>query len=375
MKVSVLQENLQKGVSLVERFVASKTELPVLSNVLLEAKEGHFTMRATNLNTGIRFRVGGKVVEEGAVTVPAKVLGEFVGALLPGKVDLDASQDELKVLSGTFSATFQGIGAGEFPEFPKKGSQKAGEVDMALLERVVEKVSFAASSDDSRPVLTGVLWDLKTKKRLVATDGYRLSLLNLEEGGVTLSGIEETLLLPAQALREAVRVFDEVEGKNVEVYLSQEQKQVFFEMGDVEIVLRLLEGEFPDYNSIIPKQSELEVVLQKDELLRAVKLAAIFARESANIVRWTFSKQGLVVSANSAQLGKSSTTVSIEGVVGSEKQIAFNSRYLLDFLSKVGEESIQFGMSDALQPGVFTEFLEGKKKGLVHVIMPVRVQD
>jgi len=373
MKLTILQENLQKAISSAERFVANKSQLPVLGNLLLEAKKSQFRITATNLETGFRVRVGAKVEREGAVTVPAKILGEFITTLSPGKVELESNKNSLKVSSGRFGATLQGIDAGEFPGFPKKAKSDSGQIETRILNELVEKVAFSASSDESRPVLTGVLWDLETTSKLVATDGYRLSVLKLDKKDASgFIKTKKSFLLPSSALKEAAKVFVDSGEETVAVGWSEEQKQVFFSAGETTLVTRLLEGNFPKYQAIIPREFSTEVIIGSSDLLQAVKVAAIFARESANIVKFSVSKEGIRVSANSPQVGENSTMVPTEGLKIEAGEIAFNSRYLLDFLLRVEGEKIKFSMNDGLRPGVFSG--TENNDNFLHVIMPVRVQ-
>lgn len=370
MKFSVLQENLARAVSVVGRFVSGKVQVPVLANFLIRGEEGEMVLAATNMDTGIEFLVGAKVEKGGGFTVPAKVFGELVDSLPQGKVKVELEKDYLGVKSGSFESKFQGVVAEEFPKFPKQQKVKQEKVEVLEVAEVLGRVGYAASNDETRPALTGIFFDLKGKKSLLAaTDGYRLSVDGLKgysgEGG-------EGFLVSARVLNEGVRVFKELGLEEMSVGLSVEQKQLFLTGERIKIVTRLLEGEFPAYRKIVPQKSEVVVEIDKEELLQAIRATAIFARESANIIRWTLNKKGLVVEANSPQVGENKVEVGVEFKKEGEGKIAFNSRYLIDFLSNVSGEKIEFGMNEALQPGLFRE--KGRKDFL-HVIMPVRVQE
>ncbi len=372
MKISILQENLKKALSLTERFVSTKSQLPVLSNILLKADDNGFYLIATNLETGVKFRIGAKIEKKGAITVPVKVFSEFINTLPSGTVMLENVEEVLKVSLGSFKASFQTINASEYPEFPKSEEGKEKKISLKDLKTIAEKVGFAASSDDSRPVLTGILWDMgKSKSKLIATDGYRLSLLSLPLKSV--KGEENKLLIPSFVSNEVVRVFGEIAEENVSMLWSKEQKQVFFASEDLEVVTRVLEGEFPNYQAVIPSDELIRINIRTDQLIQATKMAAIFARESANIIKWKVGKKNLEISANSPQLGENISIVEYEGEIDEEKEIAFNSRYLLDLFSHIDTEEVVFSMTEPLRPGVFYE--KGKEKEFLHVVMPVRVQE
>jgi len=372
--VILLPENFKKAISYGERFVATKPQIPVLGNLLFQAKEGQFFVAATNLETGIKFRIGAKIEGEGAVTVPARVISELVASLPTEKVFLSVEGEELSIKCGRFTATIQGLTGAEFPVFPKKDKGLTLEVPTTFFQEVVERVGFAASSDESRPVLTGILFNWQRRVRAVATDGYRLSLMEADLGeGVVKKEVEVKTLLPARSLSEVERVLSDLGEQTIRLTWSLEQRQMFWTTGDLEVVVRALEGDFPDYQGIIPGEGETIVEIDRNELLQAVKLAAVFARDSANIVKWRFTKEGLEISARSSQVGTNITTVGVDYHKGNSGTIAFNSRYLLECLSRFREERVRFEMTEALRPGVFTGVKS--KQEFKHIIMPVRVQE
>lgn len=372
MQIQILQENLHKALGMTDKFVSSKPQLPVLANLLLKATNDGFFITATNLETGMKMRVGAKIIEEGSITVPSKIFSEVVGALPSETVDLYIENEQLHLKCGKHTSSFQVISATEFPDFPVKIEDDVKTIKTSVLKKIVDKVGFSASSDDSRPVLTGMLWDVGKKDvRVVSTDGYRLSMLELPLNSV--GEIDKTLLLPAFVLREVVKVFAEIGREDVMFSWSEKEKQVFFYTEDAEIVTRVLDGEFPSYKAVIPDDQSIRVVLSKQDLIAAVKMTAIFARESANIIRWKFESGNLQLSANSPQVGGNTALVSYEGTGVEEKEIAFNSRYLLDLCSHIEGERVVFSMTESLRPGVFYE--EGEKSEFLHVIMPVRVQN
>ncbi|PJE67446.1 DNA polymerase III subunit beta [Candidatus Shapirobacteria bacterium CG10_big_fil_rev_8_21_14_0_10_40_9] len=371
MKISVLQENLSRGLTTVSRLVASKAALPILGNVLLKTDKGRLKLSATNLETGISLFLGAKIEKEGEITVPARILVELVSSLLPEKVDLEATETTLHLSSGSFKADISGISASEFPKIPSFQGEPAFLFDKEELIKILSQVSFAAAQDESRPVLTGVLLRGKIGKTLlVATDGYRLSVKNL---AMRKQKEEKDLLIPAKTLIEVCRIAQEAqdEEKEIKMALNSEKNQVLFSFSQkIELSSRLLEGEFPDFEKIIPPSFSTKAEFDKEEFLRAVKIASIFAREQANIVKIKIEGGKMIISAESPQVGANQGEIEAK-TEGEKLEIAFNFRFLLDFLnSPIGEEII-FEANGPLSPGVF------KVKGddsFLHLIMPVRIQ-
>lgn len=362
MKISVLQENLSKAVGAAARSVASRPQLPVLANLLLEAQQGKLLVTATDLVTSVGLTVGGKVQEEGALTVPAKDFAALVSALPAQRVELVGDKGVLKLTAAGVKARFIGIPAAEFPERPVAGENRLV-LKLDQFAEAMKRVLFAVSADEGRPILTGVkILSSAHTLQLVATDGYRLSVIAIP---VVSGSLEQAVVVPGRVLGDVLRLAGD---GDVSMSLSGDNSAVFtFDGGWV--AGRLLAGEFPPAERIIPESVELEITVDRAELERAVRVAAIFARESANVVRWKITDGTLAVSANSPQIGENETILEVNGKGSGE--IAFNARYLLDWLGSVTTERVVFGMVSATKPGVFRP--EGDTS-YTHVIMPVRVQ-
>lgn len=371
MKVSILQEDLTKALSVVSRSVAPKATLPILANILISTDKGRLKLSSTNLEIGVNFWIGGKIEKEGAITIPARALTEFVSSLPAGKVDLEVSETTLSVNSNSYKAKFNGMAADEFPHLPRFTGQEILTLEKNNLPKILSQVIFAASFDEGRPVLTGVLIkNLGGKISLVATDGYRLSL---REIAVPASDFKQDFLIPAKTLLEVSRVSQDSRGEeeNIKVGLASEKSQIIFTFSDIEISSRLIEGDFPDWTKIIPTSSSTRATFDKEDFLRAVKMASIFAREQANIVKVKIESENLRISAETPQLGTNESEVEAK-VEGEGLEVAFNCRFLLDYLSNVSEEEIVLETNDPLSPGVFKSKTD---PSWTHIIMPVRIQD
>lgn len=371
MKLTILASNLDKAVSVTSRSVASRPQLPVLANIKLSADKKGLEALSTDLEIGFKVRVGAKVEEEGEITVEARTLSELIKTLPAGKVQLETEREILKISADGVEVELPGIGAGEFPSIPSLQGKGQMEMSGKRLKKVVERVSSSAAADESRPVLTGMLWEIGKKSMvMVATDGYRLSKDKVKVDKIEKDLVGKRMVIPSRALVELVRVMEEGVDKVIG-QLQEDKQQVIFQAGEIELVSRLLSGEFPPYEQIMPDDYKVKVRMGREEFEEAVKRAAIFARDSANIIKIKVEKGDLLVSANSAQVGKSETRLPGE-VEGKGLEVAFNSRYLLDYFKSVETEEIEMESLGGLKPGVFKQVGEGED--WVQVIMPVRVQ-
>lgn len=368
MKIELLQENLLKTVSRVGRLIPAKAQLPIMQNIRIEAKNGVITFTATNLETTETVLVRGKITEEGGMCVPARVFGEFVATLPTATVLLEVDDLQLTVKCEGFTATFPGIGLGEFPVAPGEAAEKEAKTPKAEFLAALDLVLFAAASDEGRPVLTGVkVIEEDGGTTLAATDGYRLGVKRLNLSLPAISG----KIIPARALSEIAHVAGEEKDATELGFSQKEEGGVRISCGDTDLTTRLIDGEFPDFKRIIPKSWNTKVVVDKGLLSQAVKSAAIFARGNANIIQVAITENELVVSASAAGAGKNSVTVAAK-VEGEGGEIAFNSRFLSDLFAHAPGEEVQLEMTGALNPGVFR--VAGDESYL-YVIMPVRVQE
>ncbi|HJW22398.1 MAG TPA: DNA polymerase III subunit beta [Candidatus Limnocylindrales bacterium] len=372
MKLSVMQENLARGLSVVSRAISTRSTLPVLANVLLRTEDGGLRLTTTNLEIGLVYWVPAKVEADGATTVPAKLLTDLVTALPGGsKVELETGANEtLHLTAGPFQSHLKGIDADEFPSIQAVGERPTTRIAQAVLKRALEETAFAAATDEARPILTGVLWRFDGDSvTFAAADNYRIAVKTIP----ILDPVSETsVVIPARALTELMRILGDND-EPVDVVIAQSRNQVLFHLQvdqPIDLVSRLIDGQFPNYQSVLPKAHTTRAILDREELLRAVRPAALIAHESANIVKLQISsngESGIVVSAN-AEIGDHVGQVEAD-VEGDGTSIAFNAKYLADVLEKVTADQFALELQGPLAPGVFKPVGDDR---YVHVVMPVR---
>jgi DNA polymerase-3 subunit beta len=380
MKLTCSPDALGHALQVVSRAVSPRTTLPILNNVLLETSEKGLKLTATNMEIGILDHVDAEVAAEGSITLPAKLLTEFV-AQLPAneqlEMELDTKTQTLNARCGPYhDVKIKGIDAGEFPPLPPREEGLKVTLNQAELVPAIEQTVVAASADDGRPVLTGVLTQLDSKVlTLAATDGHRLAVRTLEaessegvsSGGEDDGGGGDSVIIPARALGELSRIL-KGEG-SVEMSMGRSRNHVFFNLPRVELMSRLIEGTYPNYSQVIPEQSNTTITVPTKELLERTRGVAIFARDSANVVRIKTEAGEISISANTSEVGSSEASVSAE-IEGADIQIAFNSRYLLDVLGLVNSDKVALSFNGPLSPGVVKP---AGKDNYTYVIMPVRV--
>ena len=362
MRLQILQDSLIKGLNIVGRYTANKGQLPILANILIEAQKEGIFLSATNLEMGVRTQIGGKVEVEGQTTVPVKNLTEYIASWPGTTIEVELKEEKLTVKSQKSQAVFPTVDVHEFPSIPKNTGEGI-DIPSEIFREISQRVAFAASVDDSRPVLTGVRFTANSSGLIVvATDGFRLSQKLLR----TTNSELPTIILPAKAIVELAKL-SEIE--TVKMNVASENNQVIFDLGKTQVTSRILEGNFPDVAKIIPKEFRTQVRVDREEMIKAVKSAGIFARENNNIIKCSVSGDQCSIKATGSQVGENEATLEAE-VEGDELQISFNYKYLLDFLNSVSTERIVMKFNEAVSPAVF---MAENDDTLVHLIMPVRV--
>jgi DNA polymerase-3 subunit beta len=363
-----MQENLARGLSVVSRAVSNRS-LPVLTNVLLKTEDGGLKLTATNLEIGITYWVPGKIEVDGATSVPARLLTDLVNSL-PGSepINLELAEGEtLHIRAGRFESNIKGIPAEDFPTVQTAGERPITRVAQKVLRQALDETAFAAASDEARPILTGVLARFEGDQlTLAAADNYRIAVKTI----TVLDPVEETsVVIPARALHELARVLSDTD-EPVSIVLAHSRNQLLFHIDGVDLVTRLIDGQYPNYQSVLPASHATRAVIDREELLRAVRPAALIAHESANIVKLGVGLDGdgaITVSAN-AEVGDHVGRVEA-AIEGDGTTIAFNARFLADVLEKVDAEQFALELNGPLSPGVFKPIGDDR---YVHVVMPLR---
>jgi DNA polymerase-3 subunit beta len=365
-----MQENLARGLSVVSRAVSSRgSSLPVLANVLLRTADAGLKLTATNLEIGITAWVPGRIDGEGSLTVPARLITDVVSGLPAGeRVDLEIEGGTtLRIRGGRYQTHLRGIDADEFPVIPSAGDRPTTRVSQKLLRSALAEVTFAAATDEARPILTGVLTRFSGDRlTLAAADNYRIAVKTLP----TLAAVEETtLVVPARSYQELMRILSETD-EPVDVMLAQAKGQVIFKVDTTELVTRIIDGQFPNYQQVLPSSHTTRAVVEREDLLAAVRLSALIASSAANVVKLRVGENGSsgILIAAAADVGDAEGEVEA-GLEGDPVTIAFNARYLTEALQNVEGDRLALELSGPLSPGVFKPLDD---PDYVHVIMPVR---
>lgn len=381
MKFIIPRSDFSKLLLTANRSILSRTNLPILANLLISAKGGEVEVLSTNLETAVRLCAKSKVETEGKITIGAKALVEFVSQLPDEDVSFELLGEEALIAAGGYNARFATMGAFEFPAIPKIEKGLELSVGAGDLVEAITKVAFSAAQDEGRPILTGVLCEInKNRLSMIATDGYRLSFFETKiVKGEKVPNIK--VVIPAKALMEFGKIIAEIlasdpkAGQEVRLEIAETLNQLCFKIGNIEFTSRLIEGEFPNWQKTIPTAFSSEAKINKDELVKLVKVASIFAREAGNIVRLKLEenakKPTISVYANASQLGSGSAKMDIE-LQGPGGEIAFNFRYLLDVLGLMEDDEVVFEMIESLNPGRLRG--QAEKDTFFHIIMPVRLQ-
>ena len=377
MQVSCLQQNLRRGLAIVGRAVATRSNLPVLQNVKIATEDSMLVLTATNLDIAITTRIGAQVEEEGEITIPARLLTDFVNSLPDERIDIKTSVEPVSIglKCQRFEANINGTDAEEFPPIPTVDEGATIKVDPQVLRETIAYVAFAAATEDSRPVLTGIKVEVNGEDfTFAAADGFRLAVY---DGKLTEPLPEPTeFIIPAKTMQEVGRLIGGGDSE-VEFTVTSAGTHALFNIGTVEIVSQLMPGSFPNFRSLIPSEHRNRVIVQQSDFMRAVRSASIFARDGSGIVRVQImgdeEGSGISISSRAEELGDNQGEIDgeVEGEVDDQSRIAFNNKYLSEVLDVLGDGEIAFEITSASSPGVVRSV---SKEGYTHVVMPMFVQ-
>ena len=376
MRLSCLQENLKRGLGIVGRAVATRSTLPITQNVLLSTDRSMLKLSATNLEIGITTWVGAMVEEEGSITVPARLLSDFIDSLPAERIDLNVTQrpKAVELSCARSQATINGTDAAEFPPIPTVEEGLAAKLDVRKLRTAIAQVAFAAATEESRPVLTGVKLEMEGDDfTMAAADGFRLAVH--KEKLVEPVAEPASVIIPAKTLQEISRFLGD-QDEPVEMMMSPAKGQALFQLKSIEVVSQLIQGVFPNYGQLIPQSYQTRAVFDLQEFQRAARTASIFARDGSGIIRLqvvpgTDGGSGkIIISARAEEVGEHTDEIDTE-IEGDEAKIAFSNRYLLDVLGVLERGKVALEATSPSSPGVFRPTATDD---YVHVVMPMFVQ-
>lgn len=364
MKLQVTQENLAKALNIVSKIANIKTQMPILDNVLLKTDGNRLLIASTNLEIASTQYIGAKISQAGTITIPARIITDFVNNLPADIIDLTVEGNQLKIVSGKFSSVINGADAEEFPDLPIIDEESATKITLSanLFKEAINQTIIATSSDIARPVLMGVLWRvIDGDLFFVATDGYRLS-----ERKVTKTDYDLDIIIPTQTLQEVLRAMTD-QDEEVEILIAD--NQIRFRVNETEIISQLIEGTFPDYKRLIPDNNSVELNLAKSDFSKAVKIASYFTQHSSNGVTMTIDddKQTVFLKSIASEIGENISE--LEAEIKGNGQITLNSKYLNDCLNIIHDDQIQMEFNGKLAPCVIKSI---KDSDFIHIIMPLK---
>jgi len=366
MKLLCTQENLKRGLNFVSHIASKNISLPILNNVLLKAEQGVLKLLTTNLEMGIVCTVRGKIEKEGSFTVQAKLLNDYISLLPNEKIDIEVINQELKLKCKNSKTTIKGVEASEFPLIPQVESKDTHLIKVTDFKNALSSVAFAVALDESRPEINGVFMSFQDGRlTLAATDSYRLAekTIDLEKS----SGKKQGVIVPLKTIQELIRILSD---ENEQITITVSENQIQFSFGDVNIISRLVEGQYPDYKQIIPKEYQTKVNINKAEFIKVIKAASLFCKPGVNDVAFNFlpTEQKIDVSAVNVQLGENTSTLESQ-IEGEENNIVFNSRYILDGLQNTLSEEVVLELNKNKNPGLLRPKDE---KDYIYIIMPIK---
>ncbi len=368
MKLTLLQENLKTAVALTSHFTSPKAQLPILGNILLKAEKSKLYLSSTNLEISVRTSIAAKIEEEGEITINGKTLNDIVSNLNNESIEIESVQENFRIISGKFKSNLLGSNTADFPTLPFQTSKNKFTLNRTELTDSLSKILFSVSFDETRPILTGVLFSFENKSlKLVSTDGFRLSEIKLKSE-VDIEDFK--VIIPKTVLYELTKITD---SESIDISFDKETNQILFIIGDTTLSSRVIEGEFPDYEKIIPQASISTVYVDKRELEKSIKLASVFARDSGKIVKFKVFDNKLIVSAESSSAGNQEMELEVrnedESPIQNEINIMFNFSFIEDILKVIADDEVKIIFA---ADNKASKFLDSKSLNYLHIIMPIK---
>ena len=376
MEFSCLQDNLSRGLANVSRAVAQRAPLPVTQNVLIETEDSKVKITATNLEIAISTWISAEIKEAGSLTIPARMLTDFINSLPSGEqVEVKLIKDKagIEIKCKTYNGRISGTDAGEFPPIPESSDSPTISVPSAALKRSLGRVAIVSANDDSRPVLMGVKVEIdKSGITLAAADGFRLAVDRVEISST--EDLDSSAIVPGKTMLELERLIDDSNQSTIQISISEASNQILFNLENIQVVSQLIQGQFPDYEKLIPNSSSTQSLVDRKAFMESIKAASIFARDGSGIIKLIMDKSSKKISilSNAEEIGDLENDIDAD-INGDESKVAFNSRFLQDVVGVLGSDVIKIDSSSPSSPGVFTEKSDGNSN-YRHVIMPMFVQ-
>lgn len=368
MKATILQNNFAKSLNSISRVVGNRTTLPVLNNVLLVAEKGNLTISATDLEVAITSKMIGKVDKDGKLTIPARLLSDFILNNRDESIEIEQSGLTLSLKSVHFEANIKGIDADEFPTVPERKGKAFCKIKSKDLLESLRQVNFAAAGDDSRPVLAGILMKFDGEElTLAATDSFRLAEKKLK---LETKIESREIVVPVRTMNEVMRILSQGEPENT-AEITLLENQIFFSLGDVQIVSRLIEGNFPNYAQIIPASSKISVKMPLNEAMSALKMSALFAKDLANNLKVAIKDNEVIFKSTAGERGDTTSSVASK-TKGGELEITFNARYLIDVLGVLSGKEFEMKFNDDSAPAIITC---EQDKDYLYLAMPLKTDN
>jgi len=365
MKIIVLKENFKQSFLSVERAIGNGTILPILKNVLIKTEQGRIKVAATDLEIGITSWLNGKIIEEGGITVPAGILGAILNNINSSKLELEVVDSKLKIKTEKSENIIQGIKESDFPIIPKIKTSSFIELKTPDFKKALNQVISAASFNERRPEINGILFWLKDKKiKMAATDTFRLAEKTIKETEFKTEIDEIKVIIPLKTVQEVVRIVEE--DKKIKIFIDPHQ--ILFNLENIELISRLIEGVFPEYDSLLPKENQTSVLIDKEDLFNAVKLAAVFVSKVNDIKVKTSAPNKFEVFAQESTIGENKSDLDAE-INGENQELVLNWHYLLDGLKGIESDIVFLGMNGEIKPVVLHS---PKDENYLYILMPIK---